>query len=671
MIQKEVILDMQDMRALTSAAILEMFWETRRKDMIDLISPFVLYAVAHTTSPDEEINIAAVSEYVKKEFGYNEFPGSIVTKVLNRHTHDYFKRANGQYKLSVALDDIVEGLESKREKCQEHIDDISALLAIYLEEHCKKKKKFKVEEAEYHLETFFARYGLYLGTEPVYLETIAPNKYEIDYYIAQFIFELERDSNKEYSYITSLVRGFFLSTAIYLQPENGNILSSSYKDTAFYYDTPFLIRLLGYQSKQEQDAAKELHTMLKRQGGRFYYFPQTEKEIQSILTAYQHAISTGSAQSLEGLDRQGYSASSIERLKNTFSVKLEMPEYDIHLAQLPGYPQDKDGTVDFQAVLPEREIQEYVREQVGHYKQDSLDADIMSFSAIDRLRYREPVQDIEKCRAIFVTTNVDFARAVNKYYKENIMSNTLPLVITDADLAAIAWVKCNTFDSDIPKKQLLANAYMAMQPPPEIIEKLKIVVNQLRNEGVISNEEARVIRTSHFIQKELNIMAMGDPNKVNVASVSEVQNQYKKHLTKDLAAKHSAVLSETRQKQIATSIEKAHEYAAHRKNIFTKLGRIILGGISISLFAICACSIYQDQLRTLNFSSQLIITSIVAIFSLFSFYDTVISRKLWAERWIQKAANKFETKVYEKKKKEYFLLIPIQDEELSDMPTIE
>ena len=60
---------MQNQSALTGTVLLEAFWSSRRKDMIDLITPFIHYAVAQTTSPNESINTRDVTDIIRKEFG--------------------------------------------------------------------------------------------------------------------------------------------------------------------------------------------------------------------------------------------------------------------------------------------------------------------------------------------------------------------------------------------------------------------------------------------------------------------------------------------------------------------------------------------------------------------------------------------------------------------------
>ena len=418
---------MSNPKTLTSIATLETLWEIKHSDMLDLITPFVKYAIVHTVAMNDPVDTTKVATFVKAEFGYKEFPESIITKILKRNSPAFFKKEGGQYHYIVSLDVEVEKLDKRRTECKEHIDIISEALAVYLSAHCKHKHNFTPKEAANALQSFFEQYGLFVGANPQALEAISPQRYETDYYIAQFIFENQKNGTKEYDYIIDLVKGYFLSTVVYLQPDNANILTASYRNVTFYYDTPFLIQFLGYQSKQAQNSAIELHQLLKRQSGSFFYFPQTEEEIISILTAYQHSLSNrNSSKTLEGLDILEYGTDSVDRLKHTFPARLASPQNGIFRAPLPPYPQKADGSVDVECgLISDEAVKEHVLKSIGHYKPDSLDADVASATAIDRLRPRVAVQNIETCKAIFVTTNSDFAKAFNVFYERNVLSNTL------------------------------------------------------------------------------------------------------------------------------------------------------------------------------------------------------------------------------------------------------
>lgn len=47
---------MNENQVMISAAMLEAMWQSRKKDMLDLITPFIVFAVAQNNSVGEEID---------------------------------------------------------------------------------------------------------------------------------------------------------------------------------------------------------------------------------------------------------------------------------------------------------------------------------------------------------------------------------------------------------------------------------------------------------------------------------------------------------------------------------------------------------------------------------------------------------------------------------------
>ena len=339
---------------------------------------------------------------------YTDILEAVVEKVLKRNS-DYYKKSHNQFFLKRDLSEAVVRLDQKREECEARINNISTSLRTYLIEHCTSCRKLTNEGSIHYLRDFFSRYGLYVGTDRLYSKDISVQNYEIDYYIAQYIFDLKDKSSVEYQYVIDLVKGFFLQSALYLQIDNNDLINSSYDGVKFYYDTPFLLRILGYVDEHSCNSARELHQLLKKQGGKFYYFPQTHDEIDSILTAYGYSLKGGRifSKTLEGLDAHNYSIADVERLRTIYVDVLEST-YQINLADLPPYKKKADGTIDESVCLSETEAKQFVRDNTKHYREETLKADIASATAIHRLRTSERCRNIEHCGAIFVTTNTDF-----------------------------------------------------------------------------------------------------------------------------------------------------------------------------------------------------------------------------------------------------------------------
>ena len=259
--RKDSIIRMNNKTALTGTVLLEAYWATRKKDMLDLIAPFVQYGVAKTTTIGEKIDIAKVTGIIRNEFGYIDIPEAAISKVLNRD-QGHFRKINKYYYLNTPLDEQVERLTRRRIDCLAKIDSIGDKLFDYLQMHCRKNKITSKEQCVDFLQEFFARFALQIGLESLEQESISYKNDEIDYFIAQYIFEKKSENGIEYETILDLTKGYLLRSAIYLQIDNADISTASYKDTAIYYDTPFLLQLLGFQSEKETESAKALHDSL-------------------------------------------------------------------------------------------------------------------------------------------------------------------------------------------------------------------------------------------------------------------------------------------------------------------------------------------------------------------------------------------------------------------------
>lgn len=112
-------------------------------------------------------------------------------------------------------------------------------LLAYLQTHCKKEHVHTREQAINLLQAFFSKYSVSVGKEEIDFTETQRKSYESDYYIARYIVDARESKDEEYTLILSLVKGY-LKAAIYMQPENGNLCTESYKDVTFYYDTPVL-----------------------------------------------------------------------------------------------------------------------------------------------------------------------------------------------------------------------------------------------------------------------------------------------------------------------------------------------------------------------------------------------------------------------------------------------
>lgn len=638
---------------ITGIALLEAVWTEKHMDLLDLISPFVVFSVAKTTKIDRIINIDHVVEYVQKEFGFTDIPNSVIEKIIRRE-NKRFQKIDKQYYLKSDLSEHVEHFEQRRTDCLSKIDSVKGPLFSFLESHCRRSKIKNEEHAIELLQRFFSKFCIQTGLHSLEEEVFSSKEDEVNYYIAQFIYEEKKKKSKVYRSIIDLTKGYLLQSAVYMQNDNFDINSARYKDIKIVCDTMFLINLLGYKGDVLRKSALYLCTMLQKQGARLYYFKTAEEEILSILTAYQYSFSANKkiSRTLEGLDEKGYQPESVIRLKNSFVDTLSK-KYNIELLEIPPYKTKADGSINIDALdLSEMEAKEFVSAKTLHYSEENLNADISSASAIHRIRDGYVSNRIEKCKAIFLTTNPIFTKVFNEFYKKRIKDG-IPPVITDFDLSAITWVKSGTYDSDIPETQLLSNAYSASQPNPLIFEQCERVLKQLEFENRLSDEEALLLRSDRVTQRELWIERFPSADEIDEDYILSLKKKQQDKIRKDALSEEEKRNKEREHAHKVKKNELAREFAKKKKSEFEKIAKDICHLVEIGLVAVALIGGWYS----LSFDNVSWIISICVgafcLLGIISAIDLIIGKRRIVNRIIEKCANQIETKKFEEKMKEY------------------
>lgn len=317
-------LNIMNRNAIISLAMLYALWQSKRQDLIDLIQPFILYAVGVTTKVGDKIEVEKVSTCMEEEFGYKSFQTAVVKRVLLREASSKInsaerkiKKKAGGFVLIRDLSDQIEQFCSKRTNCKSRVDVVTKALADFFNmKEVYNRKNYTQEDAERFLLSFFEKQGGAIVNSVEDLRQITAKNNEVDFYIGKFILnEYERKSALMDS-IVELVKGYFVTTAIYLQAENPNVTKASFKDVTFYLDTRLLLAFLGYKTKQENDSVQKMISSLKKSGAKLACFSYNIDEVNSILEAYKLSILSKfkriSTITLEYFDENRYTSTHVD-----------------------------------------------------------------------------------------------------------------------------------------------------------------------------------------------------------------------------------------------------------------------------------------------------------------------------------------------------------------------
>lgn len=118
---------------LISSSVLCTYWEHSRNDMLDLLMPFLKYAIASKVNEGDVIPVGEITEMFKSEFGYYDIPQDVILTLLKRLSPAVLKKEKNSYKLRVSLTREYEDYKKNYLIKKERQEKVCQVLAEYLE----------------------------------------------------------------------------------------------------------------------------------------------------------------------------------------------------------------------------------------------------------------------------------------------------------------------------------------------------------------------------------------------------------------------------------------------------------------------------------------------------------------------------------------------------------
>ena len=641
---------------LISTALISSLWEKQHKDTLDLMMPFLKYSIAKQTPVGKRINIEAITELFKNEFGYENIPQNVILSMLNRLSPNTLAKKQGHYTLSVSLDNELADFEKRRTLFKERRNEVGEKLATYLNENITNlQTPYSCDTALSALIGFFVGNGLVVAQSPTQLSLIRKDSDgKIDYNIARFIVEENKQESVIFDYITDMVKGFFVSTAISFQPENLSLPHSKFKNLHCYLDTRIIIDALGLRLRSAQTAAIEMLTMLRNEQAVLCCFEHTVQEIRDIIKAYRSSLSNPYGKNvhntLERWDEENYSVDRVSRYLSLLEKKIEA----LHINIIPS-PAKMQTRVKG---LKVEKFKDQLKSNVQYRSDSAYENDVLSVMGVMRLRKGLVSPDLEKCGHIFITTNIPMISVVNTCLIDG--NDFVPPVILDTTMSSVVWFKCSSSHKDYPKHKLIENAMLALEPSHSLLKEFFTTIDRLVADGGISEEEAAIIRSDIQIKRELTVVVNGDPTLINENVVSQLKDklrdQYIGENKLEAEANYQRYLQQKQQNQKAlTKIISEIENAGDSQKIETtkKLNIVaycILAILFLALVGFSIATFIVDQ----NYWIGAVVLLLVEIAGS---YDLLIGKTHIVRKIIRTIANQQAEIAREKKRQEYAPII--------------
>lgn len=324
-----------------------------------------------------------------------------------------------------------------------------------------------------------------------------------------------------------LVKGYFVTTALYLQAENPNATTASFSDVTFFLDTRLLLAYLGYKTEEENNSVQKMVESLKKNGAKLACFSYNIDEVNSILEAYKlSTISKSkrpSSYTLEYFDEHGYSYTHVEANQKKFAQRLE----GAGITCISPNNSSNDGNTpdDSFGLLDDGRIKEILLSIKPKYNLSTLPDDLTAINTVSRIRKGRKYSYIEKCKAVFVTPNSVLVSATKEYILESSYDFGFPIVITGEDLCVMAWLKDFEQSNNLPQMRLLENVLAAITPSKELMEAYFSHLDDLERQGTIGDDEAALLRVDMFAKHELMNLTFGERNNLNEGVIEKIRQK--------------------------------------------------------------------------------------------------------------------------------------------------
>ncbi|MBA2270078.1 MAG: hypothetical protein H0W20_05720 [Chthoniobacterales bacterium] len=279
--------------------------------------------------------------------------------------------------------------------------------------------------------------------------------------------------------------------------------------------------------------------------------------------------------------------------------------------------------------IDEAVLQEAINDEIAYFNPRAVDHDINSIRSIYALRKGLAPTRLENAKAVLVTTNTRLARVAYRFGREHESMREVSSVITDFSLGNVAWLKA-PLGSDLPRREILATCYAAMQPPPKLWNQYLDEITKLRSSGEVSPADHEALRLSLIAREELMNLTLGEEKAFSRRTVEQILETVKLEYTRTVTAQ----LEDERKARLATEqkaggLERQHE--ERRKRLFwwcARAGRV--GGIVAmalvipAVFAGALAATYSFGAYLQNSWLTSLANAAIGFFTVWSILDLVV-----------------------------------------------
>ena len=527
-------------KTMSSLAIIKVNSD-KGMDYIGSFVPFLIHIIKQKNIKDVDV------QQLTKEF--EEFYGLIIPSyamitIINRATkRGYIKKQNKRY-LPI-LEKITE----------EDFMDISVMqIAKYQKitrsfidyASIKFNKKISFQEAEEALLDFIKEHDVEIlfASQSGSLIPEVKSKVINKYMLGKFIADALKTDPSLFEYLVDISLGQALANAIIFEESAHYICNLSGMNC--YLDTGIIFNLLGTSGLAGKKEYQEFLSTLITSKVKLFIFDHTYDEVMTILHNCLSWIDNPTFNAMKAgkamlyFVTNGFTKSDIDLF--IAGVQPTLDKYKIRVVDIPSFMENINYQID------EEELKDIIFDiyksndpDFEYYeKQDTINKDIDSISAIYRHRKGRIFRNLKDTSHLFVTSNWALASATKEYEITKIDSHSIPAAVTDVFLGTILWVSNPKKYREVNRIRLLADVYASIQPDNKL---LRLYLNEIRSieeRKVISQEEIYLLRSTRVAINLLQEKTCNDPENFKGNTPNEILEEVKEKIRNEIGEEANA-----------------------------------------------------------------------------------------------------------------------------------
>lgn len=386
------------------------------------------------------------------------------------------------------------------------------------------------------------------------------------YAFYSYVIHTYKTNYESFKVIQSFCMGYIVANALSIDNVSGK--SIIFKDKKIFFDTNFILRLLGLEGEFYKESYCGIIDILKENNCELYVFPHTYDEIINILeTAKQNLNNTTeiSSEVQKYFCKNNNTVGDIVLLIATLDKRLN--GLGIYISKVSYDNTSNKNQIDeqelYNSIIDVYSNRKNFDEKA---KSDMIWNDVKSMALVYRDLNLVRAYSIQTLKDVFITTNKGLAYACKNFNKSlGKKDGAIAPCMTDIFLGTILWIQNPIRYDNYNEKQILASCYSSIKLDNKSLTKFLREAENLKNKQKITNEEYMLMRDYDVIKDMLSDKIMGNSDNIDEKTTYEVIQEVKGNITSEY--KQLMEEQETKYKQQIEKKENESIKAKEEKDI--------------------------------------------------------------------------------------------------------